>query len=80
MSPLHLPRLEHDDDPGVGAALRHWFWAACAVLVMLFILLAAIDVIEPAEAVALTIAVMALGLLWLAHAWRALWSDEGRRR
>jgi hypothetical protein len=56
--------------------LAHAFWAACGTIVVLFIFFAALGAVEPGDAIALTIAVLALAVLWLAHAWRGLWRDE----
>ena len=44
-------------------------WATCAALVLLFIALAALDVIETGEAVPLTVVIVALAALWSAHEW-----------
>jgi hypothetical protein len=44
--------------------------------VLLFIFLAALGAIDPAEATEVTVVVVALAVLWLAHAWRRLWLDE----
>jgi hypothetical protein len=74
---FHLPHFERDEHPRLGTAL-HLFWAGCAVIVLLFILLAALNAIDPAEAVEITVVVLALAVLWLAHAWRGLWRDETR--
>jgi hypothetical protein len=79
MATLHLPHFERDDHPRLGGAL-HLFWGACAALVLLYILLAALSAIDPADAVELTVIVLALAVLWLAHAWRGLWRDEKRTR
>jgi hypothetical protein len=57
-------------------ALAHAFWAGCATIVVLFIFFAALGAVEPDDAIELTIAVLALAVLWLAHAWRGLWLDE----
>jgi heme A synthase len=77
MATLHLPHIERDEHPRLGA-LMHFFWAACAVIVLLFIFFAALGAIDPGEALAVTAVVLALALLWLAHAWRGLWRDERR--
>ena len=61
------PRLE---------SLAHVFWAACGAIVVAFIFFAALGAIEPGDALPLTILVLALAVLWLAHAWRELWRDE----
>ena len=60
--------------------LSHVFWAFCAAVVLLFIFVAALGALEPGDAVELTVAVMALAVLWLAHAWRDLWRQERRPR
>ncbi len=58
--------------------VAHAFWAACGAIVVLFIFFAALGAIEPGDALELTIVVVALAALWLAHAWRGLWRDERR--
>ncbi len=55
-------------------------WATCAALVLLFIALAALDVIETSDAVPLTIVIVVLAALWGAHEWLGLWRDEHRGR
>ena len=60
--------------------LGHLFWAFCAVVVMTFILVAALGALEPGDALPLTVAVLALAVLWLGHAWRDLWRNEQRSR
>jgi hypothetical protein len=55
-------------------------WATCAALVLLFIALAALDVIETGEAVPLTVVVVVLAALWSAHEWLTLWREERRGR
>jgi hypothetical protein len=59
-------------------SIAHVFWALCATIVVLFILFAALGAVEPGDALELTIVVLALAVLWLAHAWRGLWRDERR--
>ncbi|MGH2848205.1 MAG: hypothetical protein ACRDL0_19695 [Thermoleophilaceae bacterium] len=59
-------------------AVAHAFWATCGAIVVLFIFFAALGAIEPGDALELTIVVVALAALWLAHAWRGLWRDERR--
>jgi hypothetical protein len=71
---LHHPDGEH---PALDR-LAHLFWALCGSLVILFIFVAALGAIDPTEAVEVTTVVLALAVLWLAHAWRDLWRDERR--
>ncbi len=86
MATLHMarfqripPRLEQRD-PGDRARLRAisaLMWSLAGGLVLLFIFFAALGAFDPAEAVGVTIAIAAVGLVWLAHAWPRL-RDEGR--
>jgi hypothetical protein len=70
----HVPhRQEHE-------GLAQVAWGACASLVLAFIFLTALGAFEPGEILELTILVVALAGLWLAHEWRGLFRDEGRRR
>jgi hypothetical protein len=64
--------------PPMRATVAHAFWAACGTIVVLFIFFAALGVVEPDDAIELTVVVLALAVLWLAHAWRGLWRDERR--
>jgi hypothetical protein len=57
-------------------AISHVFWAVCGAIVLAFIFFAALGAVEPDEAIELTIVVLALAVLWLAHAWRDLWREE----
>jgi hypothetical protein len=69
---IHLPRLrEH-------ATLKNALWAACAAIVVLYIFLAALGAFEPDEVLELTIAVVALAALLLAHEWRGQFRNERR--
>jgi hypothetical protein len=79
MATFHLPHFERDEHPRLGSAL-HLFWGACAAIVLLYIFLAALGAIDPGEVVVVTVLVLALAVLWLAHAWRGLWRDEKRTR
>jgi hypothetical protein len=79
MATFHLPHFERDEHPRLGSAL-HLFWGACAAIVLLYIFLAALSAIDPGEVVVVTVVVLALSVLWLAHAWRGLWRDEKRTR
>jgi hypothetical protein len=74
---LRLPHLEPDAHPLLNT-LVHAFWATCGAIVLLFIFFAALGAVEPSDALELTIFVLALAVLWLAHAWRGLWRDERR--
>ena len=62
------------------SAIVHLFWAVSAAIVVLFIVLAALGAVEPGDAIVLTVVVLALAALWLAHEWRGLWRDERRSR
>jgi uncharacterized membrane protein YjgN (DUF898 family) len=79
MPALHLPHFERDEHPRL-ATLLQLFWGSCAVIVLLFILLSALRAIDPTDVVILTAAVLAIAVLWLAHAWLGLWRDERRMR
>jgi hypothetical protein len=74
---FHRPHLEPGAHP-VLESLGHAFWAVCGAIVLLFIFFAALGAVEPEDALVLTIVVLALAVLWLAHAWRGLWRDERR--
>jgi hypothetical protein len=65
-------RHGHDHHAGIAQIL----WAICAALVLLFIGLAALDVIETGEAVPLTVVIVVLAALWAAHEWLGLWRQE----
>lgn len=60
--------------------IRHAFWAACGSLVLLGIFFAALGAFDPTEAVGLTVALLVLAALWLAHEWGDLWQDEHHAR
>jgi hypothetical protein len=62
--------------PHLPQSVAHVFWALCGTIVLLFIFFAALGAVEPEDAVELTIVVLALAVLWLAHAWRDLWREE----
>jgi hypothetical protein len=55
-------------------------WATCAALVLLFIALAALDVVDTSETLVLTVAIVALAVLWSVHEWLGLWHQERRER
>ncbi|HLM08210.1 MAG TPA: hypothetical protein VK307_00770 [Thermoleophilaceae bacterium] len=56
----------------------HLLWGGCAAAVLAYIFLAALGAFEPDEVLPLTVAVVVLAVLWLAHEWRGLWRDERR--
>ena len=60
------------------ASLKQALWAACAAIVVLYIFLAALGAFEPDEVIELTVIVVALAALLLAHEWRGLFRAEGR--
>jgi hypothetical protein len=60
--------------------VAQFLWAACAGLVLLFIALAALDVVETGDAIVLTVAIVLLAVLWSAHEWLGLWRQERRNR
>jgi hypothetical protein len=64
--------------PPMRDTFAHAFWAACGTIVVLFIFVTALGAVEPEKAIPLTAVVLALAVLWLAHAWRGLWRDEQR--
>jgi hypothetical protein len=72
--PLRTRLEEHHQ--GIAQVL----WATCAGLVLLFIALAALDVVETSEVVVLTVAIVVLAVLWSAHEWLGLWRQERRER
>jgi hypothetical protein len=74
-------RLSYDPSvnrhmPHGRASIAHAFWGACGAIVLAYIFVAALGAFQPDEAVELTIVVLALAVLWLAHSWRELWRDE----
>jgi hypothetical protein len=60
------------------ASPAHLLWAACASVVLVFILLAALAVIEPGDATLVTVVVVALAAALLAHEWRQQFRNERR--
>jgi hypothetical protein len=62
--------------PHVRDSVAHAFWAACGAIVLAYIFFAALGAVQPDEAVELTVVVLTLAVLWLAHTWRDLWRDE----
>jgi hypothetical protein len=59
--------------------LRTALWATCASIVLLAIGVAALAALDPEDAWPVTVAVLLLAVLWLAHEWSRLWDDERRR-
>ena len=51
-------------------------WATCAALVLLFIALAALEIVDTSETLVLTVGIVALAILWSAHEWLGLWRQE----
>jgi ABC-type transport system involved in cytochrome bd biosynthesis fused ATPase/permease subunit len=49
-------------------------WAVVGGLVVLYLLLVAIGAIKPGTAKALSIVVLVMAIVWLAHAWRRLYA------
>jgi hypothetical protein len=64
----------------MAAHVRHAFWVACGSIVLLGIFLGALGAFDPTEAVGLTIALLVLAGLWLAHEWGGMWRDEHHAR
>jgi len=54
----------------------HYLWAAVGAIVVGYVFLAALSAFEPGEVVELTIVVVALAALLLAHEWREQFRDE----
>lgn len=79
MATLHMPRLQRGAH-GEHARLRAvsaLMWSLAGGLVLLFVFFAALGAFDPAEAVGLSIAIVAVGLIWFAHAWPRLRRREG---
>jgi hypothetical protein len=68
---IHAHLQEH-------ASLKHALWAGCAAIVVLYIFLASLGAFEPDEVIELTVAVVALAALLLAHEWRGQFRNERR--
>lgn len=71
---IRTRRGDHHD--GIAQIL----WATCAALVLLFIVFAAVEIIDTGDVPPLTVAVVVLAALWAAHEWIGLWRDERRSR
>ena len=74
MATLHMPRLQRvaEGDHARLRAISALMWSLAGALVLLFLFFAVLGAFDPAEAVGVTIAFAALGLVWLAHAWPRL--------
>lgn len=59
------------------ATLRALFWALVGSAVVLYLFFVALDAIDPADAPVVSYLVLALAVLWLAHAWRRLLRGGG---
>ena len=57
-------------------ALVAFVWALIAAAIVLFIFFAAFGGFEPSEAKATSVVVAVLAVLWLAHAWKRLFSTQ----
>jgi hypothetical protein len=61
-------RLHAQGSSGMRAA----FWAIIGSIVVIYLFFIALGGIDPGDATVATIIVLALAVLWLAHAWRRL--------
>ena len=79
MATLHMPRLHREPhaDHARLRALSALLWSLTGGLVLLFVFFAALGAFDPAEAVGLSVAIVAVGLIWLVHAWPRLRGEEG---
>ena len=66
-------RRVSDRAPGL-YTLQAAVWAICGALVVLYLFLVALNAVTPSKAPAATIVVLVLAVIWLAHAWRRLYS------
>lgn len=79
MATLHLPHFR-SGTPAEHARLRALsalVWSAAGGLVLLFLFFTALGAFDPIDAVGVTIAFAALGVLWLVHAWPRLRRESG---
>jgi hypothetical protein len=68
----HVPhRHEH-------TGLTQVLWGTCASVVVVFIFLAALGAFKPTEVIEVTVVVVALAGVLLAHEWREQFRDESR--
>jgi cyanate permease len=54
----------------------HYLWAAVGAIVVGYVFLAALGAFEPEEVIELTVVVVAMAALLLAHEWREQFRDE----
>ncbi|MBN1528429.1 MAG: hypothetical protein JW895_05180 [Thermoleophilaceae bacterium] len=59
--------------------MRHLMWGVCGAAVLLYIFLAALGAFEPGEAVEVTVAAVALAVVFLVHEWRGQFRAEHLR-
>jgi hypothetical protein len=52
--------------------LTYFVWAVCGSTVVMYVLLSAVGAFEPSQIVELTIVVVAIAALLLAHEWRGM--------
>jgi len=57
-------------------ALVAFLWAMIAAVIVLYIFFAAFGGFDPAEAKTTSVIVAVLAVLWLAHAWKRLLSNQ----
>lgn len=76
MATLHLPHFHRGRPHPRLDSLRAALWTVAGAAVLAFILFAAIGDVDPSEAEIAMVAFCVLAVLWAAHAWRRLWSDE----
>ena len=60
--------------------VRTALWGICASVVVLSIVVAAVAGLEPSDEWPLTALMLVLAVLWLAHEWSRLWTEERRQR
>ena len=60
------------------STLSATFWVLILAIVALFAFLVAMGAFKPSEVVGLTIAICALAVLWIAHAWWESRHQDGR--
>jgi hypothetical protein len=76
MATLHLPHFHRGGPHPRLDSLRTAFWTLAGAVVLVFIFSAALGGLEPGDAEVLMVGACVLAVLWAAHAWRRLWSDE----